>query len=349
MTVKTLRRQLAAAIAMTLVSTVALGSSTYAWFTMNKVVTVEGMEVKTTVGSNLLIAQENNDAYYTTAIDQTRKALLEPSSTIDGLSYWYTVEAAADGAKLDGKSWIAYNEDTAVANSVANKAKYDDDFNVKYTLQESGTEHNFTTSTITMSSTQDGAGYGYIDYDFYIKATSDTAGQKVVMTRCNLLHNDAALGLTDETTPAAVSDLAWRVAVFSQSATQNTAQNTALATTDLVTILKQSDAVNQESGKAVKDATATDTVSNADVKAVIGTITNAGATAYYKVTVRLWLEGEDKTCTSETYAKLTNAYTLDLEFKLEDDDTNAVALIQSDAAWNAVDADPAAGKAPVGP
>ena len=36
MTVKSLRKQLAAAIAMTLVATVALGSSTYAWFTMNK-------------------------------------------------------------------------------------------------------------------------------------------------------------------------------------------------------------------------------------------------------------------------------------------------------------------------
>lgn len=314
---------------------------------MNKVVTVEGMEVRTKVGNNLLIAQENNDAYYTTAIDQVRKALLEPSSTTDGLSYWYTVEAAANGAKLDGKSWIAYNEDTTVANTVANKAKYDDDFNVKYTLQESGT--NFTTSNIKMSDSQDGAGYGYIDYDFYIKATSDAAGQKIVMTHCNLLHNGAALGQTDETTPAAVSDLAWRVAVFSQSATQNTAQNTALATTDLITILKQTGAVNQETGKAVKTATTTDTVSNADAKAVIGTIANAGATAYYKVTVRLWLEGEDKTCTSETYAKLTRDYSLDLEFKLEDNDNNAVTLIQSDDTWHAVNADPAAGKAPVSP
>ena len=39
MTVKTLKKQLAAAIAMTLVATVALGSSTYAWFVSNNQVT----------------------------------------------------------------------------------------------------------------------------------------------------------------------------------------------------------------------------------------------------------------------------------------------------------------------
>ena len=91
-------KKIVAAFAMFALSASMLGTATYAWFTMNKVVTVEGMEVRTKVGNNLLIAQENNDAYYTTAIDQVRKALLEPSSTTDGLSYWYTVEAAADGA-----------------------------------------------------------------------------------------------------------------------------------------------------------------------------------------------------------------------------------------------------------
>ena len=58
MTVKTLRRQLAAAIAMTLVSTVALGSSTYAWFTMNKEVEAKGMQVKAQAEAGLLINEK---------------------------------------------------------------------------------------------------------------------------------------------------------------------------------------------------------------------------------------------------------------------------------------------------
>jgi hypothetical protein len=56
MTVKTLRRQLAAAIAMTLVSTVALGSSTYAWFTMSREVEVKNIKLVATVPEDLQIS-----------------------------------------------------------------------------------------------------------------------------------------------------------------------------------------------------------------------------------------------------------------------------------------------------
>lgn len=45
MTVKALKKQLMAAIAMVLVSVIALGSSTYAWFAMNNDVTATGMSV----------------------------------------------------------------------------------------------------------------------------------------------------------------------------------------------------------------------------------------------------------------------------------------------------------------
>ena len=57
----------------------------------------------------------------------------------------------------------------------------------------------------------------------------------------------------------------------------------------------------------------------------------AGATEYNKVTVRLWLEGEDTTCTNETYAQLTNAYSLALTFHLGGSE-NAVTVIGSTAA-----------------
>ena len=300
---------------------------------MNKTVTVDGMEVKTKVGSNLLIApdtitasDDNEDSKYVTAITQVRKCLLEPSSTINGVNYWYTVEASADGNKLDGKNWIAYNEnaDPSVANATAGKANYDSAFNAAYTLGST-----FTSSTIGMTDQQLGAGYGYVDYIFYLKATSDAANQKVVMTKCNLLHNGAAIGMDDQATPAAINDKAWRVAMFSEQATANTDITTAVADTSLVSILRLDGATNQTPGEAVTGATTTASVTNANAKAVVGNISTAGATAYYKVTVRLWLEGEDTTCTSETYAKLTNKYTLDLEFKLENDDTNAVQLIGS--------------------
>lgn len=55
MTVKALKRQLMAAIAMIMVSLVALSSSTYAWFTMNKTVTARGLTVKARTEGGILI------------------------------------------------------------------------------------------------------------------------------------------------------------------------------------------------------------------------------------------------------------------------------------------------------
>ena len=45
------------------------------------------------------------------------------------------------------------------------------------------------------------------------------------------------------------------------------------------------------------------------------TVAQSG-THVFKVVVRLWLEGEDVTCKSDTFASLTNSWTLELGFKL---------------------------------
>ena len=52
--------------------------------------------------------------------------------------------------------------------------------------------------------------------------------------------------------------------------------------------------------------------------AVIDADIDAGVTRYYKMLVRVWLEGEDTTCNSQTYAALQNEWSLDLDFKLVD-------------------------------
>ena len=99
------RRKLIPAIGMLTVSAMMLSSATYAWFTMNKEVQVTGMEVKTKVGSNLLICSTNLEAdYKSDTLRQSRQALLEPVSTINGVddTFFYTVDAAADGKKIHG-------------------------------------------------------------------------------------------------------------------------------------------------------------------------------------------------------------------------------------------------------
>jgi len=102
---KSLKAQLMAAIAMTLVAALTIGSSTYAWFTMNTQVQASGMKVKASSGGNLLIALPKDDgsgnkvapavSEFKTAIDfaMTTADTLSPASTVN-LTNWYKTKAS---------------------------------------------------------------------------------------------------------------------------------------------------------------------------------------------------------------------------------------------------------------
>jgi hypothetical protein len=335
-----------------------LGTSTYAWFTMNRTVEVTGMEVRTKVGSNLLISTTNLDADYTSnTLSQTRKALLEPASSITGATgtFYYTLDAKASGAKnnaITGEGavpYTAYNETAAVANAVAGKAKYDTAFNHAYGqgTEIDNVEGSFTAADITLDDTRasgskDGAAYAYIDYTFYLKATSESAGQKVVMSKCDLDLNGAAL--KTDGTDGVDNDEAWRVAVYASDVTGTKPGTGVYTAADIAaTAGNQKGLIGMAgasyfdgtavSGTAAKLAITNNASSNGVVIGTVGTAEAPNATKYFKVVVRLWLEGEDQTCNSKTYAALTDDYALDLKFDLVDsDDTDtAVKNITTDA------------------
>lgn len=109
MTVKALRKQLMAAIAMTVVSAVALSSSTYAWFASNNKVTATGMQVQATAEGGIEIAYATSvgsGASYSTSATAGMDAAttLLPTSTIGTAqngkitSNWYHASAAVAGA-----------------------------------------------------------------------------------------------------------------------------------------------------------------------------------------------------------------------------------------------------------
>ena len=102
MTVKALKKQLAAAIAMVLVSVIALSSSTYAWFASNNRVTATGMQVaaQTEGGIEIAYAQASGTgASYSTSksTEATSAITLAPTSTVD-TSAWYHARAASSAA-----------------------------------------------------------------------------------------------------------------------------------------------------------------------------------------------------------------------------------------------------------
>ena len=58
------KKKLISAIAMLTVSAVTLSTATYAWFTMNKEVQVNGLAMRTKTSSNLLISSNNEQGTY---------------------------------------------------------------------------------------------------------------------------------------------------------------------------------------------------------------------------------------------------------------------------------------------
>lgn len=334
------------ALGMLLLSTAASVSGTVAWFSMNNSVTVTGMTVTTKVSSNLLIAQTNLEENYQESIEQQRNGVLEPASTIDGKAFFYTTSAKGDGdAKQDVYS--TYNENTALNNVDAGKTKVDESFNNAYGILPA----NITASNVY---------YGYIDYAFYIKATSAVDAQVLYMSKCNLLYNT---GTEQSPTWSSIENgYAWRVGLLATAASKN--QEADDSTLALKSILGLAQARNQNQlfeeldtegytaqdhpdmsdyyldkygnqaaegafvpgtkyyvendndPYAVDSGTTLDAVSNPGAAAQARTGLNAGTTTYTRIVVRLWLEGEDISCTSNTYAELTSNWKLDLEFKL---------------------------------
>ena len=332
---KKTNKKVASALAMLMLSAAMLGTSTYAWFTMNKEVTVTGMQMKTKVGSNLLVCGDNVEASYTNDLVQARAALLEPVSTVSGLdgSFFYTTNAKANGDANEDE-YTPYTEGanlTSTKDKVdstwtrssegAGKTAYDASFNNTYGV----TGHGAAPTAAYQNA------YGYVDYVFYLKATSDAPDQELRLTECNLISNN--LQITDSATGSGAktdNDLAWRVAIFAEKINNlgngvETDAVTASGDTAKI-ILTRPNSENQTANYAVSAPNSAPTaVVNGyntwdDSKAYIDKFGSTIETRYYKVVARVWLEGEDKSCKSSTYALLTNDnYEFGMQFELVND------------------------------
>jgi hypothetical protein len=279
-----------------------LVTSTFAWFTMNKRAKVENLSLRATVSSNLLISPDNSsDATYDKELKKNISALLAPSSTVNGTDYFYTLDAAADGHKAKGPDdeypFLRYTETKSldVLDTYAEKDKYDAVFNLNYNISTANPQEASEYKTA----------YGYVDYVMYLKATSTEENQKIVMNKCNLLYKGDVL-----------EDKAWRAAVFVQETSAKT-QPTSIGT--LVSIIAPTEAKNHNVGLAADSMSSIGTIQKESKEVIIDNAITSGNSKYYKVVVRVWIEGEDTTCTTEIYGNKTDKYTLDLEYIIDKD------------------------------
>ena len=303
-------KKLIPALALLLVSAVLMSTASYAWFSMNNKVTVTGMEVKTKVSSNMLIAHDTlantskkNDSDFTTSDSTAVKAILEPVSTADGNTFFYSTNAKADGSKITDSSatpFIQYNAGSSAVGSDA--SNYDDLFSQNYGV----TNSSGLLTGVTKASP-------YVDYVFQLKAQNNGSGTQVIsLTKLDLTYSGAA-----------DTSKAYRVAIFVEDITTNDPAGT-IGT--LKGVYKPESATNFNS-QVVNgtDSYATATyVSEATSLASL----NAGDNKQYKVVVRMWLEGQDTTCYNDKFIELTDSWKLDLELSLLDNETGVVYITQ---------------------
>lgn len=87
MSVKALKKQFAAAVAMVVVAGVAFSSSTYAWFVNNNKVSATGMSVNATADSSLLIKGMNGDDFGSVGTTSISQLQMKPATSSDGLNF----------------------------------------------------------------------------------------------------------------------------------------------------------------------------------------------------------------------------------------------------------------------
>jgi hypothetical protein len=283
-----------------LISAAMLSTSTFAWFTMNKTVTVTGMTMNTKVSENLLIADDaidndeiKADNLFNNSLVQLVDGLIEPVSTVDGKTFYYTAgtNVQGNGAVLN-KTWAEYDPDDT------------SDFAAEYAL--SGADAT--------------AAKGYVDYVYQLKAINGSTASEIRLTGLNLTY-----GGTEDN-----DQLATRIAVFAENLGYKTGADDSTLDAPAgnmgATVVKK--AIYTIDGaanfsKAEGEDTALDdavnsTTTRADVtyneKFTLPVGTNQ--TQYYRIVVRVWLEGEDTTCNNTTFMDLTDKWSVDMQWDL---------------------------------
>jgi hypothetical protein len=293
----TARKRIMASASMLVVSAIMLSSATYAWFTMNKEVSVTNMQVKAVAEDGLLVnevatADDTNWDNEATANQTAASAvLLHPSSTTDATTWYH------------GASKKSNSEAGATSNTVS-----PDLIGGAYTTLSGLTPitamsvatatagSQAVRSTMGTSATAD-AGY-YVHYTYYLKSS----GAEVDLT-------DNANSLSIESVTATLPDT-------QASGDLNPSIRVGIQLEDEFYIYAPVDGFTDTyyvaAGTTATTAVAGDTVTATD----LSTLPAAGANGT-PVEVYIWYEGEDEACKSDNaQAEELDNIKIDIVFSL---------------------------------
>lgn len=314
---KLLKKELMTAIAMFLIAAISLTSSTYAWFAINNTVTATGMSITTTTSNNLFIkdiaadATSVTDDGFTTSRGGEILALLEPVSTVDGENFFYTSTQNVVG-NGDAESDVYLDYATTGLGTANDSTNFANAFSENY--------------EVTRTMAADGA-KGYVDYSVCLKAVNAKSDPYYInMTNLVLAYQNK----TDS------GERAYRVAIFTEKGTNTSTGATFPATPapTLLSILAPTGSAEFTDGYAVSATNLAPTAIDSAMDDAVAIEVAANSTEYYRVTVRMWLEGEDTTCNNGTFADLNSGWNLNFRLDLQST-TGGVTAIQKMATQTA--------------
>lgn len=311
---------IAPALGVLILSTAASISGTVAWFTANNSVSVTGMSVRTKVSSNLMVYEDvltsnaltDDQNFSTEDITTAIKGVLEPASTINGHDFYYTTNAKGDGDSA-AETYTLYNASTAATNTT----NYANAFSEAYDVTKS------FASAYTGSESLNAA-VPFVDYALQIKAVNaDSVAKYLCIKNLTLKYSAAtdtnkafrvAISLENITSANPAGDFkATADGIFAPSTAQNFSDANSKNYAVGATAVDNTDPENPV--QPVKQlAVAGNKYNNTDIGKLAQVI--AGDTQYFKLVARLYLEGEDKTCTNDTFAALTGEWSLQLDLEL---------------------------------
>ena len=296
-------RKIVPALALLIVSAVLMTTATFAWFSMNTRATATGMQMGTEAGDNVLISAESGmtkaavSTFKNALVISAAKANLRPVSSVDGANFYFVdaFQVAGNGSAMAPSGYNPYT-------------KYDTSDAEKLAASQTAFENNYRKAGIKP----------YVEYAFQVMATNaEGAAADLVIDSIALTYNGSASVQT-----------AFRVAVFANDIT-----DAAAATETLVTILRQNGAVNHTANSAVGEVSGAPAITavsdKRDSGATIASNVPEAATKFYRVVVRVWLEGEDTTCTNATFADLDGTWSLDLGISFKDASHTAQSILNS--------------------
>lgn len=340
------KRKLAAATAMLTISALMLSSATYAWFTMNKEVSVTGMEVKAHAEEGLLInevAAFDDDYWDDQATAGNNVIALRPASTSNLTNWWHanskksSEEAGIGDLSItvdDGNGNYYSNVSESNTTDISDKAivgavgsseekvatgATQAETHVYFKDASFGANKKDSTNTTPNSYYDDGEGF-YVKYTYYLKSSGD---RDLAIT--DLKAAVKAVQKTNDTGNTADLMKSLRVGIevpasnssstragFGIFAPVNGADGTYSVTN--VTTGATSDSVTAVVAGTTGEFTAATTLNTSSSTITIPDANDNGIPVY----VYVWFEGEDNACTSDNLQTILSTYDIDINFSIGD-------------------------------